>query len=132
MPNTMEILGYAHIDKYYFSNERNMLEHASIMLSNDLCGANIIVTRSEKGMLVYDAKSHSFHDIPSNVVEIADVTGAGDTATAVVCLSLCGGADLRTAAYMANIASGIAVTKRGVTKVNFYELKETLYKEGYY
>ena len=42
-----------------------------------------------------------------------DVTGAGDTVSAVVALSLAAGATVREAAQMATFAASVVVMKRG-------------------
>ena len=62
--------------------------------------------------------------------EIFDVSGAGDTCVAVMILALAAGIDPRTAARLSNIASGIAVRKRGTATVAQEELRAAVMAEG--
>ena len=51
-----------------------------------------------------------------------DVSGAGDTVVAALALALAAGSDLPTAARLANLAAGIAVTKVGTAAVTAEEI----------
>ena len=84
----------------------------------------VIATRSEKGVSVIsrDAVLHA----PTEAREVFDVSGAGDTAVATLALALAGGASLADAARLANVAAGVAVSKRGTAQVSLAELAETL------
>ena len=63
---------------------------------------------------------------PSSAIPTATVTGAGDTVVATLVLALAAGADLLSAAYLANLAAGIVVGKMGTSTVNGEELTERL------
>ena len=56
------------------------------------------------------------------------MTGAGDTVIAAFTASLAAGADAEDAAYLANYAGGIVVTKRGTATVSQQELLDALDK----
>ena len=58
--------------------------------------------------------------------QVADVTGAGDTVTALVSLALGAGADPRTAARLANLGAGVVVDKVGTASVRLDELLRAL------
>jgi rfaE bifunctional protein kinase chain/domain len=75
--------------------------------------ASIVVTRGSKGMIVCDARGivETIGIAGSN--QATDVTGAGDTVSAVVALSLSAGAALEEAARMATFAASVVVMKRG-------------------
>ena len=88
-----------------------------------LSADGVLITRGDKGMTLFLADG-SATDIPvSDHSEIFDVSGAGDTCVAVVILALAAGVDPRTAARLSNIASGIAVRKRGTATVAQEELR---------
>ncbi len=72
-----------------------------------------IVTRGSKGMLVCDdgGEETTIGIVGSN--EATDVTGAGDTVSAYVTLSLASGASIVEAAQMATYAAAVVVMKRG-------------------
>lgn len=80
----------------------------------------VIATRSEDGLSVI-GKGEPLH-IAAKVREVFDVSGAGDTVIATLAASLAGGADIASAARLANIAAGIAVGKVGTTPVRIDEL----------
>jgi D-beta-D-heptose 7-phosphate kinase/D-beta-D-heptose 1-phosphate adenosyltransferase len=82
---------------------------------------SLLVTLGEQGMLLFDGDSPPYH-APALAKDVFDVSGAGDTAIAVLTLSLCAGASPRQAADIANCASGIAVGKLGTATVSAAEL----------
>lgn len=90
--------------------------------------ANVVVTRSEKGMsLINDVQElHS----PATAIEVFDVSGAGDTVAASLLAGVCGGLTLEDAVFLANRAAGIVVAKVGTYPVHRDELlKEVLHQE---
>ena len=58
--------------------------------------------------------------------EVFDVSGAGDTVIATLAAMLAAGADIATAAKIANQAAGIAVSKVGTAPVRVDELTDAL------
>jgi len=72
---------------------------------------NVLVTRSEKGMILIDNKN--FKNFPTLAKEIYDVSGAGDTVIAVLATMLASGFDIETSALLSNHAAGIVVGKKG-------------------
>jgi bifunctional ADP-heptose synthase (sugar kinase/adenylyltransferase) len=60
--------------------------------------------------------------IPTVARSVYDVSGAGDTVTAVLALALGAGATVTEAALLANHAAGIEVGKAGVATVSPDEL----------
>ena len=77
----------------------------------------LLITRSEAGMSLFPAKGGAIH-IPTVAREVFDVTGAGDTVIAVLSLGLACGLPLPEAAWVANVAAGIAVGKLGTSTVS--------------
>ena len=61
---------------------------------------------------------------PSIAHEVFDVSGAGDTVSAVVAVALAAGASVVEAAWVANLAAGVKVGKRGTATVSPDELLE--------
>jgi D-beta-D-heptose 7-phosphate kinase/D-beta-D-heptose 1-phosphate adenosyltransferase len=75
----------------------------------------LLVTRSEKGMALF-APENSHREpwlIPTEALEVFDVSGAGDTVIAIFTAAISTGADWQTAAMLANAAAGIVVGKVG-------------------
>jgi D-beta-D-heptose 7-phosphate kinase/D-beta-D-heptose 1-phosphate adenosyltransferase len=85
---------------------------------------SLLVTLGEQGMLLFDGDAPPLH-IPTRAQEVFDVSGAGDTAIAVLTLGLLAGAGAAEAADLANRASGIAVGKLGTATVSRAELEAT-------
>jgi len=91
-------------------------------LRERLSADGVLITRGDKGMTLFLADG-SATDIPvSDHSEIFDVSGAGDTCVAVMILGLAAGVDALAAARLSNVASGIAVRKRGTATVAAAEL----------
>jgi D-glycero-beta-D-manno-heptose-7-phosphate kinase len=86
---------------------------------------NLIITLGEDGMLVLKNDAPPYHT-PARAKEVFDVSGAGDTAIAVLTLAFCAGATPAEAAELANVASGIAVGKVGTATVTAEELQAEL------
>lgn len=90
------------------------------------CGvACVVATRSEDGMSVVQKDKAPIH-LKTQAREVFDVSGAGDTVIATIAASLAAGADIETAAKLANIAAGIAVSKVGTAPVRADELLQTI------
>lgn len=96
---------------------RHALERADI-------GA-ILVTRSDQGMTLVPRAGPATH-FRERSSEVFDVSGAGDTALAVLGLSVAVGASLADAARLANKACGVVVSKVGTAVVYARELTEAL------
>ena len=90
----------------------------------------VLITRGDKGMMIFLADGSATNIPVSDHSEIFDVSGAGDTCVAVMILALAAGIDPRTAARLSNIASGIAVRKRGTATVAQEELRAAVMAEG--
>lgn len=90
----------------------------------------LIVTRGSQGMTVCDA-SGAFERIGIAGTHAAtDVTGAGDTVSAVVALSLASGATLVEAARMATYAAAVVIMKRGTATATPGEVRAMIEHGG--
>lgn len=81
-----------------------------------------LITRSEKGMSLFDGKA--CHHIATAARDVFDVTGAGDTVIAVFTACLARGDDPLTAARHANRAAGVVVGKVGTATASWDEIRE--------
>lgn len=88
---------------------------------------NVLVTRASKGMTLV-TEDEAIHHIPAVAREVYDVVGAGDTVAAVLALGLAVGLAMSDAAFIANIAGGIVVGKRGTAVCTPMELKTSILK----
>ncbi len=75
----------------------------------------LVITRGERGMTVFPTTGKPIHVPTVPCTGEIDATGAGDTVTAAIALSLAVGADIVEAAELANLASGTTIKKIGTT-----------------
>ena len=112
--------------------ERTLLSEEEIhaaghALRERLSADGVLITRGDKGMTLFLADGSATNIPVSDHSEIFDVSGAGDTCVAVMILGLAAGVDPLTAARLSNIASGIAVRKRGTATVAQEELRAAVF-----
>ncbi len=92
---------------------------ARAFLERSGCGA-VLMTRGDQGMWLLGRDVEGA--LPASAREVADVTGAGDTAIGTMALALAAGATLAEAARLANEAAGVSVAKFGPAVVTPAEL----------
>lgn len=115
----MEALGLRH--EAEFSDEHSLVERV-----RDTGLRNLIVTRGSKGMVVCGADAAYAAIGIAGTNQATDVTGAGDTVSAVVALSLACGATLEEAAHMATFAASVVVMKRGTATASPEEVRDMI------
>ncbi|MGH7475041.1 MAG: bifunctional heptose 7-phosphate kinase/heptose 1-phosphate adenyltransferase [Longimicrobiales bacterium] len=87
--------------------------------------SHLLVTLGEDGMALM-TESGDYLRVPTVARSVYDVSGAGDTVTAVLALALGAGATPAEAAVLANHAAGIEVGKAGVATVTGGELLDAV------
>lgn len=89
----------------------------------------LLLTLGEHGMILFqpDTKPHA---IPSRAREVYDVSGAGDTAVALLAAGLAVGLSGKLAAELANLAAGIVIGKLGTATVTGSEILEAARTHG--
>jgi len=90
---------------------------------------NALITRGPEGITVF-SEDGAVEDVPIAPCEVVDVTGAGDTVTAAVALTLVAGGTLHDAAVIGNAAAGVAVGQEMVVTVSREEVARALSAEG--
>jgi D-beta-D-heptose 7-phosphate kinase/D-beta-D-heptose 1-phosphate adenosyltransferase len=125
-------------------NEKSFEEAGRALLAHFGCSA-VVITRTEKGLSVFEEASPRHIYIPATSFEVTyarvgrpgvergatgrqvfDVTGAGDTVLSVLALAVAAGASLADAAALANTAAGVVVGKLGTATVSPKELAHAL------
>ncbi len=92
-------------------------------------GAAVLLTLSEQGMALFqpgEAMKH-FH---ATATEVYDVSGAGDTALAVLCAAIGTGIPLSEAVMLSNSGAGSVVRKLGTATLSKLDLRLTLATKG--
>ena len=115
LPDTQKQVGF-------FIKSRKDLLKAGKKLISDVESEYVLITCGEEGMaLVY--KDGKMLRIPVfNKSKVFDVTGAGDTVTALYSLALTCGAEPVYAAIIGNIAAGIVIKQFGCATTTIDEL----------
>ncbi len=115
LPDTQKAVGFI------IENEDD-LKRAGDKLLKETNAKSILITCGADGMFV--ARAHgNYTKIPVfNKSEVFDVTGAGDTVTAVYTLALATGADPAYAAIIGNIAASQVVKQFGCATTSVEEL----------
>lgn len=109
-------------------SDEELVARARAMV-DDLDLAALLVTRSEKGMLLIEAGAEPVF-LSTQAREVYDVTGAGDTVIATLAATVASGQDLPSAAALANLAAGLVVRKIGVATVTPGEISAALHQRG--
>jgi len=86
----------------------------------------LLVTRSEKGMTLFD-QTGAVTQLPTLAQEVFDVTGAGDTVVATIAAALGCGASMVESVRLSNAAAGIVVGKLGTATVSANELQTAIH-----
>ncbi len=106
-------------------SSQQMVDVAGNKLLTDLDLKSVLITQGEDGMTLFSKTGEPFH-LNTLAREVYDVTGAGDTVIASLAVSIGAGADLKTAANIANTAAGLVVEQVGTTAISLPELRKAL------
>ncbi len=123
-PNEMELFaayGIEHIP-VEGAGEGLVLETGRRLLQDLGSSSAVLVTRGNRGMVLFE-HGREPRTIPiSGTSDIVDVSGAGDTVVSAATLSLASRSSLVSAARLSNIAAGVKVMKHGTVPVSSAEL----------
>ncbi len=100
------------------------VERAGKQLLHLLGAENILVTRGEDGMSLFEAGGGVTH-LGTVADTVLDVSGAGDTVISTLTMALAAGAGIREACTLANCASGVVVGAVGIAPITPAELRAT-------
>lgn len=119
LPDTQKYVGFD-------INSSEDLKRAGQKLLKDTNAEFVLVTCGSEGMAVFE-KNDKFTKIPVfNKAEVFDVTGAGDTVTALYTLAVACGASPVYAAIIGNVAASIVVKQFGCATTTIDEIKEVI------
>jgi D-beta-D-heptose 7-phosphate kinase/D-beta-D-heptose 1-phosphate adenosyltransferase len=97
------------------------------MLRSELNLDGLLVTRSDKGMVLFERDAEPFIQA-TRAREVYDVTGAGDTVIATLAAALAADCDLVEATQIANLAAGIVIRKMGTATTSIKEIQSEMLK----
>lgn len=96
-------------------------DHELIEARTRLQAGHLLLTLGGEGMVLV-SEGQPLRRTASIAREVFDVSGAGDTVTAWLGSALAAGADVAEAAWLANLAAGVEVGKRGTATVSPHEV----------
>lgn len=119
LPDTQKYVGL------YLNNKEDFLKAGNRLL-NETGADAILITCGADGMVVVEPENKYTHIPVFNKAEVFDVTGAGDTVTAVYTLALAAGAEPVYAAIIGNIAAGVVVKQFGCATTSIDEILDSM------
>lgn len=120
-PNFREFLAGLHINVAK-SDFPAIFDITKRHLHQNLGIGIVMITLSELGLFV--STKDSFSNVPAEIRDVADVSGAGDTVISIAGLCLAAGLDPFSNAAISNLAGGLVCEKVGVVPVERDELLE--------
>lgn len=122
-PNRTEAFSLAGMkdDLFGSTEERTaLLLQAAEKIFDKYTPQYLVISLSADGLAIYE--NGKLNIIPTAAKEVFDVSGAGDTLMASMTCALASGGCIMDAAKIGNIASGVAVGKRGTSCVTRNEI----------
>lgn len=110
-------------------NSRENVIDAGLKLIEKLRCKNLLLTLGSEGMMLIQ-DSGQIYSVPTRARQVADVSGAGDTAIATYTAAHIGGANPIESASMANYASGAVCEKTGVVPIHINDLISSIKRNG--
>lgn len=117
-PNLGEAIAASRLDR------KTPLEKVAEIILQECAVSMLMITRSKEGISLFLEKER--FDFPAFVHEVKDVTGAGDTVLAIIAATFANELDLKTGAFLANVAAGIAIERSGCARITLKELEDRL------
>ena len=115
LPDTQRHLGF------FIKTKEDFIKAGNILIEQT--GAeNILITCGDDGMVLIEKNGKYTHIPVFNKSRVFDVTGAGDTVTAIYALGLASGANAVDAAIIGNIAAGIVIRQFGCATTTITEI----------
>ncbi|MFQ5670208.1 MAG: D-glycero-beta-D-manno-heptose 1-phosphate adenylyltransferase [Acidobacteriota bacterium] len=88
-----------------------------------------VITRGDRGLSLFRPRRPRL-DVPSRRRDVYDVTGAGDTVLATLGWARAVGLSVEEAAWLANLAGGLAVERFGAACISRQDLERALYPDS--
>lgn len=119
LPDTQKFVGF-----FIKNDEQKEVAGKKLLEATD--AESVLITCGDEGMCVF-SKNGEMTKIPVfNKSKVFDVTGAGDTVTAVYTMALAVGAEPEYAAIIGNIAASIVIKQFGCATTTIDEILENL------
>lgn len=123
LPDTQKFVGPNF--GIFIKDDKSMQEAGNKLLEKTKA-KSVLVTCGSEGMVVFNQSGKMIKIPVFNKSEVFDVTGAGDTVTAIFTMALAVGAEPHYAAVIGNLAAGIVVKRFGCATTTINELLKEL------
>lgn len=90
-------------------NRSDSLETVVGMVGDRVQAKQLAVTRGTKGVMMYDRKSKTFHQVPALATRVIDRIGAGDAFLSLAGLCVAKQLDAKVAAFVGSVAAAMDV-----------------------
>ncbi len=124
-PNQEEALAAVGMEK---GNGLETMAEVAHKLRRLVQSKAVLVTLGNKGMMLADAEDEASYIPAAGGDEIVDLTGAGDTAVAVLAAGLSAGGSFLQSACLATAAGGVVVMRHGAATASLDDISNMLGK----
>lgn len=104
---------------------------AGTILQEQIHCENVLITLGAEGMMLFEPGG-VVSSVPTMAQYVADVSGAGDTTIATLAVMNAGGATIKEAAAVANLAAGVVVSQPGIVAITTEMLLQAVYENHRY
>lgn len=122
-PNLKEL---SDVTRTKVENDDEQVVRSGNEVRNKFGIASLLTTRSDKGATLIDAEG--VHHERASVVDVYDVSGAGDTMLATVAAFVTAGVSAKESVRLANAASQIVIGKVGTCPITAHELLKNMFR----
>lgn len=119
LPDAQKFVGF------FIKDDKTLLNAGKKLLEVSKA-KSVLITCGSDGMVVFTADGKMCKIPVYNKSEVFDVTGAGDTVTAIYTMALASGAEPEYAAVIGNAAAGIVVKHFGCATTTIEEILQSL------
>lgn len=106
-------------------DKNSTIEAGKVLLAKWHCEM-LVITLGEDGLAIISAGAQKPIFLETVAREVFDVSGAGDTVTAIFAAAIAAGASPAVAGDLANIAAGVVVSEVGTVAVTLPKLKKEI------
>lgn len=108
---------------------QSSLEEVAKILIKQTQVKYLLITRSEKGISLFQSSDETRKDFPVYSREVKDVTGAGDSVLAMLAVSIANHISIDNAVKLANISGALAIERIGCVSITLTDIAEHILHE---
>lgn len=121
-PNFSEAVALSGLDYDELRDDPDKLIDLGRAVQKRTGAKEVVMTRGKDGMIIFSGDK--IYRVPTFARQVFDVTGAGDTVIAAMCLGVVSGLELTEACMLANFAAGVVVAQVGCVACTTEDLQK--------